>query len=1548
MASSHDAPPPVADAAQTDPPQPTPPSPTPAPTRHTNMAHDISEAEDVRSFDMPDSDLPPLPTDDDESFLQANDLGDSQVQGEESALMDREMKRQLMDIESSFLPEASVQVDAAQVPQGADDTYLFGGSPGHSRPLSRAADTQGSAQPTQISEPQDGDSSMWTDGPPTPADAYKTPAPRRPDPDADDSLDTAASTSDALPSSPSAQAAQRNLSRIVPDTKPAEHTQPGGLDEEQATSGAEQKERDDFQRPTSSASTVKAPEFGPLEEGSSFTDDHDLSIENISIPVPSLPSATARPGSRPTFLQNRHSSQRSSVSSFTNHSDVSGDGGSTTSLGADYALQSGGAAPRSSIQNRNSIGLSRLPSLGSIASSVSGYSDSAPSWDKARSISANSLSGYLHPDSNLERLEEEVPHSTTPPETPRAPSVKPVAPTDTIIARHVQDIQVPDTIAREFREKHGRSPEKRHMATPFTRNKHNLTLKEQNSKIDKLSKENFDLKLKIHFLDQALQNRSDENVKEIVNKNVQLQTDLANEKKENQSLRKKVRELERRLKAQEDGETTREPTSGSEDERSDDSARQAELEEEIEFLRERLESTETIIEQWKQEALQKEADNRRMADYIKTMREKGSSGDSAGVNEAINMWKEDFEDERSRREQAEARCEQAEAEREQLREEVQRLRELNQQAQQHSTTNNHIKHVFNSRRNYTSYTTRSNSGSEANEQPATASMGGASSTLVEQLQTDNERLQRDLHAQASMLTSRNRENLRLREENEGLKLTIRRGDVASIAGDSILERSISRNHQRSVSRASGATRMTQMSDPERDREREDLESKLAAVRDELSQTKLQYKELDDQLNGHLDLLEQAEGKVQDLQRELEAQTEDLQALSSERDEILENLQEKDQECEEVRQQALETIQRLEAEIEQKEQECNRLIMELENVTEDFNALQQEMKNVSASLVQLEDDRDASLRKIQNLESELEDANQELGRQDKLLSDEKSKNERLDIQLESCQGEIDFLREEQEGDKIKIGELESSLNTAQITIQDEKERFRDLEERVNEERRQREILESQEKQEVDKIVTDLNTQLAKLKDDNRKLRKNLSGKEVEATQWKQRLDELESNLREALGNLNGTRASLLKVNTLTPLLAKPIFDTIVQDVHKLQRDLEATMQELDNTKQDLAEKDRLLRNRDALLESTGMESRRLSDLLERERQARRQDQAAFENAKRGHQSVSRTIQQHETRVLELETLRSQDRQKLHNLEKQYREQLMERNNLLYALWNRLSTLCGAEWSRSHALVNGEFTSMELISKNLAGFNKNIILAVKNVEGIIGGFRQRIRSLEKDLTRDYQTIEHTLDVRIKRLEQLEKLARAQRDSIGRPSTIRGGVVELNSAELNKLRNENKNLRSEVQTLRAITTTSQTITETTRSPSRAGSPSSSKRASMAQTLLRHHSSSAVEAMQSQPDHPYPQAGPLQPSEQKWIHRLKELERRLKAEREARLLDRSGARKRLEQKVEENANLQAMLERERERKGGDDGSIIRSGSGSRSGRASAVGSVRAEDDVY
>jgi chromosome segregation ATPase len=162
-----------------------------------------------------------------------------------------------------------------------------------------------------------------------------------------------------------------------------------------------------------------------------------------------------------------------------------------------------------------------------------------------------------------------------------------------------------------------------------------LTLKEQNSKIDKLSKENFDLKLKIHFLDQALQNRSDEGVKDMINKNVQLQTDLANEKKENQTLRRKIREMERKIKAQEEQPKKKPPADPDNDGQSDSDDEKAELEEEIIYMKEVMVQMQSEVERLREETLNKEVEKRRLAEYVKSMGETRSSEHAAGMEETI-------------------------------------------------------------------------------------------------------------------------------------------------------------------------------------------------------------------------------------------------------------------------------------------------------------------------------------------------------------------------------------------------------------------------------------------------------------------------------------------------------------------------------------------------------------------------------------------------------------------------------------------------------------------------------------------------------------------------------------------------------------------------------------------------------------------------------------------------------------------------------------------------------------------------------------------------
>ena len=205
-----------------------------------------------------------------------------------------------------------------------------------------------------------------------------------------------------------------------------------------------------------------------------------------------------------------------------------------------------------------------------------------------------------------------------------------------------------------------------------------------------------------------------------------------------------------------------------------------------------------------------------------------------------------------------------------------------------------------------------------------------------------------------------------------------------------------------------------------------------------------------------------------------------------------------------------------------------------------------------------------------------------------------------------------------------------------------------------------------------------------------------------------------------------------------------------------------------------------------------------------------------------------------------------------------------------------------------------------------------------------------------------------MRIRRMDNLERAVKDAQKAIAeeasaaaqRPPPTRAGSSRSikGTEEIGKLKSENKILKAELKFHRQhpsamaqqmLHQQAQTNPEHARRVSGSGSSiksSNSPARQFVSQLLRHHSTSAVEQLQERGDDvpptytpqplvvPAPQ--PPQPGEQRWIHRLKELERRLKAEREARLLDRRGARQRLEEGRLENEELRLMLEHERVRR--------------------------------
>ena len=234
-------------------------------------------------------------------------------------------------------------------------------------------------------------------------------------------------------SSPTAAAAARILSRARSSLSSDDHdtTENTSYDQEDERRGTEPDDNDDItpQMPAdpSPQSGISTPTKQSLSLSAEAANSGDVEDEDF---------ATPRSRKRPKILD-KIASQRSSYSSYTT---ISTDEGSEVTVGADYALQSGGAAPfNESTHSRPNMDLSRTTSLGSMASGVSTLSDGE---DKIWSVSSalNAHLGTLNeevsaPEHTLSQEDEELA-----PQTPRRADRGLNTPTETVISQHVRDV----------------------------------------------------------------------------------------------------------------------------------------------------------------------------------------------------------------------------------------------------------------------------------------------------------------------------------------------------------------------------------------------------------------------------------------------------------------------------------------------------------------------------------------------------------------------------------------------------------------------------------------------------------------------------------------------------------------------------------------------------------------------------------------------------------------------------------------------------------------------------------------------------------------------------------------------------------------------------------------------------------------------------------------------------------------------------------------------------------------------------------------------------
>ena len=991
-----------------------------------------------------------------------------------------------------------------------------------------------------------------------------------------------------------------------------------------------------------------------------------------------------------------------------------------------------------------------------------------------------------------------------------------------------------------------------------------------------------------------------------------------------------------------------------------DEERSPTAEEEVLYLRERVETTEIEVEKLRAENMAKETEKRRLAEMVRSLGDSRAGSSDVGSREERDMWKDMLEAETIAREQSEE-------ENKRLRDEVAKARQESFGTGRNSRKNRLGGHELSGM-----------NGLEAVQ---------AQVAELDRLRHEVSELQKTISAQASALTSRNKEKERLYQEIEDMKLG--RMGTRSIAGDSILDRSASR--ARSHSRASNGTRFSRMSDQERD----NLEIKINELRDEVSQLRLDNQSLQGQFDEALTELDAVD---QQAQADADQFNEELALLSRERDNAVRDAEEQDQAFQTLKGEAQEEIDGLGDELDAKIEECERLQEDLRMQSENVHALQAEMRSAGEGLVRLEEDAQQNLASYQTVKAELDDANRELENMEKNLSEAESKIKRLTVQQESSHNEIAFLREEQDGDKIKIGDLESLLKKVHLNLESERDKARELERNLNSERQQREVVASKEKKDVQRVINDLNKESSTAREELRILKKSLSSREIELNTTKERYTEMEESLRHILGDPKANRSS------------------IISSLTRMQRELDQTSVDLDATRRRLDEKETTLTNREQLLETNSLEYRKLVDALEKERQGRRQDKHSFEQSLKSHQQSTRALTANNSRINELEQARSGDRKRLAQMEAQLKDQLAERNQVLLTIWKRLSSMCGPDWAHNNSLINGNLPSQEVIGNMLfwPGFSRNLLVAAKQVEGILSTFKDKIKRVERELYKEYQSLEHTLDVRTKKLERIEqsweqmKMKQIEWES-QLPNHSHGSRTPRSgkTPEMSKLKGENRLLKAELQLLQqqqqrshyrqesrgSMLSSAMSMNDAATIASTDGAAnggglglpprSSSMRRGKNPPLERHHTTNIVEHLANvnpSPDlyslrsnsissrtsgfvnqhergerglmiptgpmmapsngnfsapprepapHPLGPAsaasnsdlasmvsvGTSGPGQEKWIHRLRELERRLKAEREARLQDRTSMRKRLEERDAVNEELRNELGRERVR---------------------------------
>jgi len=916
------------------------------------------------------------------------------------------------------------------------------------------------------------------------------------------------------------------------------------------------------------------------------------------------------------------------------------------------------------------------------------------------------------------------------------------------------------------------SPNRRPLnsADPIRGGGNHLTLREQEKVIDEVKKENFNLKLKIYFLEDRLAKLAPDQVDLALKENVEIKVEFQTVRQELKRYKRLLLEAERAIElAKTERDQLLEQKTLSEERTSSGLQSQVRkardeltvkdkniqnLENEVQRLKDRLKRYSS-----KENAMDTPASHSRHQNRQSISNQSGDEWSTQEHMMEIKNLRNELTEERQLKEDLLGDNQDL---RHRLIETKNALQDTQDEIQRISRVEEH---------GYRSHQI-SRAQSRFGEDPDDYLSSGRKSTLtsistggvsnqrmvkefkreiedlekqVRELEGENIELRSQVNAQVKMLSTKNSEKDKLQDQVSNLKRKIL--DLQDELDQD------AREFQK-FQEAGNTSLHAQAAD--------EVREELNMYRDKSASALLTLEKREkevDELNAELE--ERDSIFNEEIQKITHQYNRELEAVKAERDEFQEVLDEREDQIAELSDQLREVIN-LQEETDKSLREARSKLKEKEKdynlVLQDLEAAQADLKEIGGGNRELASEVNEKEQQISELNAELDQLEQEAANRATVheqvvtklkqkLNSTKSELTELSIQHESCLSELKFLQDKHEELQLRQAEMEERRKMESDLKRRLERELDDLE---------RELRGTREEMDLQIIAS---------KKEKRELQASLQ-LTIDAKQ--KALSQAESDIASLRGKLEIREEDIEKLENMLKRLENESNQlnqsqshdkfSLELEIERIQRDLQNSNQESQALKDQTVSLKNQISKFQAAVSSLNSEKDELTDKLLGVQRAREALNEKYEEQTQKLRETQNDLSGTKNRLQSLEDELASGHLQLNKFEHQYKDQISERNTLLLTIYQYIDKLLSS--GSTHRRISSAHDVKPF--SNFTVFHESIINRLKSLGAMQSGFETKIKDVEKKLEKQYASLKRQHDSRMRQLDQFETTVKAATDT------------------------------------------------------------------------------------------------------------------------------------------------------------------------------------------